>query len=338
MRLFPALSDRCPIAQSNNASAVLSSTDCLFGLLERAWRDAKAGRSAGGAPGGFAHVASFVSILDDGHPGATQAWLRFSGRHKSARASRERELRLSLLLSADARPRSGCCGVAVVKCACDGGSSQQIELFFLSSSTTDVSSRSAFVGQQASPGGPRRIRGAVGQVRALHSYRDICRSLFWPDCITSTSFFPKTYATPDDVVYPAIIKLYPVFGSGGRGVRVAYRRSSLDALLNSTAARVAAASGEPRPLLQEAVMSRMEYLLHFSAHRGALLRVFVVHVYNISGQAEQPESYIQPEELPNWWAILRFVRWLTDATQLDGLAFLQARARASCRSRIFSAG
>lgn len=139
-------------------------------------------------------------------------------------------------------------------------------------------------------------------------------------------------------MYPAIIKLYPVFGSGGRGVKVAYRRSSLDALLNSTAARAAAASGEPVPLLQEAVMRRMEYLLHFSAHRGALLRVFVVHVYNISGQAKQPESYIQPEELPNWWAILRFVRWLTDATQLDGLAFLQARARASCRSRIFPAG
>lgn len=84
MRLFPALSDRCPIAQSNNASAVLESTDCLFGLLERAWQDAKASRSAGGAPGGFAHVAAFVSILDDGHPGATSAWLRLSGRHKSA--------------------------------------------------------------------------------------------------------------------------------------------------------------------------------------------------------------------------------------------------------------
>ena len=142
MRLFPALSDRCNKVPATNASATANATNCLAGLLESAWAEAEANRSTTGQN---QQVAAFVTILDDGHPGATHAWLRFASHHSMAAVGAPPSMRLlgSKLAMADLA--------------------------------------------EAAP-------------------REWAR------------FFPATYASPRDVAFPVVIKLYPVFGSGARGV------------------------------------------------------------------------------------------------------------------------
>ena len=106
-----------------------------------------------------------------------------------------------------------------------------------------------------------------------------------------------------------------------------HHRAALDAVLNGNASALAREHGEPRPLLQAAVRNKVEHLIHFVAHEGELLRVFIVHVFNFTLGASPPTYYAEPRELPDAPRVLAFVKWVCSATQLDGLAFIQARVR-----------
>ena len=251
MQLFPAMSDRCPNGPPSNANVAANATNCLVGLLESAWKEAKTHRGAGS---GFHHVAAFVSVLDDGHMGATNAWLHFAARHKKVAVGSHASMRLL-------------------------------------GSKIEMADLAASAGQWA-------------------------------------SFFPITYAKPDDAHFPAVIKLYPVTGSGGRGVWFVQHRDAMDGVLNGTAAKLAKEQGELQPLLQEAITGSIEHVLHIIAHKGSLLRIYVVHEFNITGAIPPPDRYIHVSELPQSERVLAFVAWLCHATQLDGVAFIAAKVRA----------